>query len=443
MAFRWPLVITAAAADSVETTITATTSTSQSQPGSLPTGVTLKPIDGGPTFYADHGFTYAHNAGWDDPSFFAIGAWLPPLRTQADAHRWKDLGWNTAFSPTGNSLPSLAKANGIWFIGGGTGSETVGLLSADENYTASVQAVQTTPNAVQDHRFWWLQNTWTVLGYGDIGRVPMSQVMTKELSTPNGTTRRLDFDSADTYWFTGSKDGGMLPPWGVIYGLGRNMTIDEGARGSHYGDSVDILRSYQATYPAPILQFVENGEPGNNCTDAAYITPPEMNWAVWSSIIHGARLISYFNHSFCGSHQSQDNAAQAFYRTVQPGQTISIYGQMKATDALIKQLAPVINAPFAVDYVAVSPLGYVFPTMSLKVNRGIDCMAKYYNGQFYIFATTRNSEKDLNIAATFTLADTNASSVTVVNENRTIPVVGGKFADTFASASTVHIYQVN
>jgi hypothetical protein len=70
-------------------------------------------------------------------------------------------------------------------------------------------------------------------------------------------------------------------------------------------------------------------------------------------------------------------------------------------------------------------------------------MAKDYNGQFYIFADTRDSETQHNIQATFTIADQNATSVTVVNENRTIPVVNGAFGDTFANAWTVHIYQVN
>ena len=35
-------------------------------------------------------------------------------------------------------------------------------------------------------------------------------------------------------------------------------------------------------------------------TAATYITPPELNWAVWSSLIHGAREIIYFNHTFYG-----------------------------------------------------------------------------------------------------------------------------------------------
>ena len=64
----------------------------------LPPGVTLQQIDGGPTYYASNGFTYAANAGWDNASFFPIGPWLafPPI-TQSDANRWIDLGWNTAF----------------------------------------------------------------------------------------------------------------------------------------------------------------------------------------------------------------------------------------------------------------------------------------------------------------------------------------------------------
>ena len=74
---------------------------------------------------------------------------------------------------------------------------------------------------------------------------------------------------------------------------------------------------------------------------------------------------------------------------------------------------------------------------------GIETAVHYYNGTFYIFADTRDSETQHNIPAVFTLNDPNATSVTVVNENRTIPVVNGSFSDTFANASTVHIYQVN
>src|SRR5208337_1957688 len=53
------------------------------------------------------------------------------------------------------------------------------------------------------------------------------------------------------------------------------------------------------------------------------------------------------------------------------------------------------------------------------------------------------SETQTNIPATFTLADKNATSVTVIGENRTIAVTNGVFTDTFATGATVHIYEVN
>jgi hypothetical protein len=405
-----------------------------------PPGVTLQPIDGGPNYYCANGFTYACNAGWDHPSFFPVGLWLPPMLSQADADRWKDLGLNTAFLLTGNSSLSLLRSNGLWAVlqtnesglMAQIGNETVGLLGADENHEASVQQIQVVPNSLQDHRYWWLQNTWTVIGYGEIGGVPMSTIMSQPHPTPNGTTRHFDLLSADTYWFTGSKDTGMLGPWGIIYNLGRDMTMSEGARGYHYGDMVDRLRAYQPTYPAPLPQFVENGGPGNACTDPTYITPPEMNAAVWGSIIHGARQIIYFNHTFCGSHQTQDNFANSYYQTIQPGQTISIYNQAKATNALVAQLAPVLNAPFALGYVTVSPAASTFA--------GFDVMAKYYNNAFYIFAMPRYATSTTNQTATFTVAS--GAAVTVINESRTLTITGGQFTDTFATGNTVHIYKI-
>ena len=194
----------------------------------IPPGVTLKPIDGGPNYYANNGFTYAANAGWDNPNFFSVGVWQDMLITQSDANRWIDLGWNTAFNITANSSLSVAGANKIWVIQNaadgilpGTGAETVGLLSADENYAASVNSVNTTAHSIQDARFWWLQNTWTSLAFGDIGGTPIAQIMSQQLATPGGTTRHFDAITADTYFFTGSKDGGMLSQFGTIYQLGR------------------------------------------------------------------------------------------------------------------------------------------------------------------------------------------------------------------------------
>ena len=48
----------------------------------LPAGVTLQQINGGPNYYANNGYTYAANAGWDSPSFIPIGPWLADLGNQ-------------------------------------------------------------------------------------------------------------------------------------------------------------------------------------------------------------------------------------------------------------------------------------------------------------------------------------------------------------------------
>src|SRR3989475_3858697 len=124
-------------------------------------------------------------------------------------------------------------------------------------------------------------------------------------------------------------------------------------------------------------------------------------------------MIDYFNHTFAGPAPSQDNLEQPFYQMIQPGETISIYNQVKATDALVEKLAPVINSPFALNYVTVNGSHYDFGTPDHTLG-GLELMAKDYNGQFYIFADTRDSETQHNIPATFTIADLNATSVTVV-----------------------------
>lgn len=420
-------------------------------PGGLPPGVTLQPADGGPSYYSDHGFTVAHAAGWDNPSFFPVGVWYGMILTQADVNRWKDLGLNTAFRCTSNTVMPLLQSNGLGALvsayagtleNPGMGSETVGLLAADEPSSMAdwESAVQKLPNSLQDTRFWWVGNTWNFVAYGGLSPLDADaqgsiQALNTTVASPGGRLRHIDIQSMDIYWFA---EQGNTYEGNLIYKIS-NMTVDQSMRGCLYGDMIDRLRAFQAAsvggYPAPIIGIVENGGPLiQNTTTASYITPPQMNWAIWSMIIHGARGIEYFNHTFGGPQQGNDNFAQTFYQTVQPGQTISIYAQAKATNALIAQLAPVINAPTALGYVTTSRPPVMFG--------GIDTMAKYYGGQFYVFAATRESQKAVNLATTFTTADHYTGPVTVTGENRTIPAVNGVFTDTFATGATVHIYQI-
>ena len=303
--------------------------------------------------------------------------------------------------------------------------------------------ISSTANSVQDGRFWWLNNTSNWVVYGDLNGGPSTTTgeIYTPVATPNGTTRHIDASSVDFYFFAG-QGSGLQNVAGKLDGLSGAATLDQMHRGNNYGDL--ITQQEEATGGnSPIYSYIELGGPWLEDTSASYyITPEEVNWAAWSSLIHGARGIVYFNHTFAGPAQTNDILATSFYQTVQPGQTVSIYTQVDRTDALITQLAPVLNSPTALGYVSTNKPGYENGVVKSEFS-GIETMAKAYNGQFFIFADTRESMTRTNISATFTIADQNATSVTVVNENRTIPVVNGVFTDTFARASTVHIYAVN
>jgi hypothetical protein len=145
-------------------------------------------------------------------------------------------------------------------------------------------------------------------------------------------------------------------------------TPDQMARGSHYGNMLDIFRSYgNATNqsngsgavgtsgaPArlPLYTIIENYD-GLVGTGAHLINPPEYNWAAWSAIIHGARMLESFTVAF--------NHNGGYSQSINSGQTTSMYAQAKITHAQIQALATVINSPFALGYVTATPHGYQFP----------------------------------------------------------------------------------
>ena len=171
----------------------------------------------------------------------------------------------------------------------------------------------------------------------------------------------------------------------------------------------------------PIWGFVELGWPFTETAaqGGRAIAPAEIKAAAWQQIIAGARGIVYFNHSFGGPEQTQNVLRDPAYADVAAAVT--------QTDALIKQLAPVINSPFDDAFVT--------------VNSSVRAMAKYYNGEHYVFAGAT-----VNGAATgtdsFNLAGITSGTAEVIGENRTIPIVNGQFVDTFADGNAIHIYHI-
>jgi hypothetical protein len=452
----------------------------------IPAGVTFQSIDGGADYYARNGFANAAAAGWDSnvvPICQFLESMLGGLNGPAIMN---DTNCNTllAMQADGGSIATL-RNNGISFIpqyheldqiistgGASPGSETVGVLAWDEpgSYQQAIDGLQLTPNIYQDGKFWYENYTWNQLVFGDVEGHKISDLADDLITTPNGAKRHLDVLALDIYWMAGDAggDGGAYNS-GKVYGFpdppAALLTSDQRRRGCRYGDVVTWIReSYRvyeagfgqvnqrwyATYPAPTAVWIETGGPyDTNTTLASYIQPAELNAAVWSTIIHGARMILYFGHNFGTAPGSLGGGwvkGTNFYKTIYPGQSISIYDQVKATNALVKQLATVINSRFALGYVTVSPAGWKFgdPGVLGIVDVGFDVMAKFGpDAKFYIFAMPRYSPALTNQVATFTLTGVTTGTATVINEARTRPIAGGQFTDTFANGHTVHIYRID
>ena len=75
----------------------------------------------------------------------------------------------------------------------------------------------------------------------------------------------------------------------------------------------------------------------------------------------------------------------------------------------------------------------------------VSYMAKYVNGTFYIFAASGKPGMPPpdNQRVSFSITGANDCSVSVLNEDRRIPVVNGRFSDVFRNDTSVHVYRVD
>ena len=224
-----------------------------------------------------------------------------------------------------------------------------------------------------------------------------------------------DVTSADIYWFT---DIGacVASQGGYWYGPkngSRDLTTAECRMASHYGDTTDRVRKL-SNYSKPVWGFVELGQPASD-SNQPNVNAAQINAAVWSNIIHGARGITYFNHNFGGPCISQNVIRDACGNAIRAGVT--------ATNAQVTRLAPVINSPF-ID--------------GLVTTTGVDVAAKKYGTDVYVFA---QSDKQGSQSAFFNVL-CGGPSVEVVDEGRSLTMAGGKFTDTFADSNAVHLYRI-
>ena len=374
----------------------------------------LRAVDGGTNWYSMFSNPFSTAS-----TFFPIGVWYESVSAKADIDKDKDAGLNTYVVLTGNSNLSLVNSNGMrgllqndqWVGNSTVGSETAGWSLGDE------VDMQQSP----DQGYAYMQNTKAALPkdgratYSNYGKGVMfwetDQQAARYVSVP-------DIVSDDIYWFTdpgvcSASEGGSR-----FTGGSRALTQAECRRAANYGTTVDRLRSLVSPARSkPIWNFIEDGHPFTE-SDAPTITGPQIRAAVWHSLIAGARGIIYFNHNFGGSCQSQHVLRDSCGTAIRP--------TVKATNEQVTRLAPVLNAPFADNF--------------LTNTGNVRQMAKYQGGQFYVFAGNKDNSA---ATATFSAPCVGNATATVVDESRTIPIVNGSWSDSFADGNAIHIYRID
>lgn len=384
----------------------------------------LRDVDGGPDYYAR--FT---NSLPTDPSFFPIGVWLESVLDKGNTAMDAAAGINTYVELTGNSDVQLIKDSGMYALPTFRHQAAAGYVLSDEvdmwagpgdarwtgrypgegvpcfpagtpcGYTIQKERRATAPP--------------NVLLYSNYGKGVTFWESDQEAY---GFIRGVqDVVSADNYWFTDPNICGK-GEGGAIVGYARDLTRDECRLAANYGWTINRLRRLQD--PAamiPVWAFVENGHPSGDVPNTATITGPELRAAVWSSLIHGARGIIYFNHNFGGPCVTQHVIRDCGKDIVPTLATVNKH---------IKDLAPVLNAPFL--------------DGATTVTGAADVATKLHNGKVYLLA---GANKNTGGTVTFTVK-CGGSTAVVINENRTIPIVDGTFTDTFTDGNAVHLYSI-
>ncbi|GAA1956392.1 hypothetical protein [Agromyces allii] len=395
--------------------------TSASPAPTTSAAATVRAVDGGADYYGrfDGGLP-------DDDGFFPIAVWFASVTSMSDATADREMGLNTYVELTANSSLELIADSGMHAIPSVPLDGAAGVLVADE------VDMWAGPG----------DGTWTGSYPGD-GQVCTDDVacgysimakLTGDLPAGLMTVanfgkgvafwesdaeaqRFLEFTdvvSADTYWFTdpnicGATEGG----WGP--GDGETLPDAECRVAENYGWTVEHVRSLVSPAGSkPVWQFVEVGQPFG---DGPSVTGAQIRAAVWSGIIHGARGVVYFNHGF-GDLCSTENVLRDACGD-------AVREEVTALNRQLLDLAPALNAPF-VDGL-------------LRIDGGAEAAVKLVDDGFTVFAgATRANDGDVS----FTIGCRSATSALVVGEDRSIPIVDGRFSDRFADGDAVHVYRL-
>ena len=388
-----------------------------------PAGVTLRPVDGGPDYYSR--FTGGLPT---DPAFFPLGVWLESVVDRSNVTLDAEAGLNTYVELTADSDVQLARDSGMYAIPAFPHASASGFVLSDEvdmwagpgnaawsgKYPGEgpICSAENTECGYTIQKERRAAATPGAMLYANYGKgVAFWESDEEALGFFNQTQ---DLVSADTYWFTDPYICARTEG-GAVIGYTRDLTPEECRLAANYGWTVERIRKLNKA-ASPVWAFIEVGHPFQDAPEATTITGPQIRAAVWSSLIHGARGVIYFNHSFGGQCPTQHVLRDC-------------KGDIRQTvtdlNKHLKDLAPVLNAPFL--------------DGATTVTGAVDVATKLHNGKVYVFA---GANKNTGGTATFTVK-CGGSTAVVINENRTVPIVDGTFTDTFADGNAVHLYSID
>lgn len=224
-----------------------------------------------------------------------------------------------------------------------------------------------------------------------------------------------DIISADNYWFTdpnicSSSEGGQLLPEPAP------LASADCRLAANYGWTVERLRSLvEPAGSKPVWAFVEVGRPFSDA-ESRSITIPQIRGAVWSSLIHGARGIVYFNHSFSGDCASQ-NVLRDCGEVLRSG--------LKEINREVAKVAPILNSPHLDN--------------AIESEGRISAAVKAYRGDVYILVAPDRPGKQL---FRINLPCTSIGNATVMGEDRSVNMNDGYIRDQFSGEEAFKIYQL-
>jgi hypothetical protein len=374
-----------------------------SEAGAVP-GDTFLPWAGGAAYYAK----WTHGPP-SDPSFYPIMVWL---QSPPNATKYKAVGINFFTGlyqgPTDAQLTALASA----------GVPTI----CDQAGVWKAHAADTTIRG-------WLQpdepDNAQSNGQGgyDPCISPATIVSGYQTMVANDATRPvmlgLGRGVADVNWVGRGTCTGMTDMY-PMYAKGGDILafdiypVNEGVPLELVAAGVDNLIKWSGG-TKPVIADIE----ASNFDNTARPSPAQIRSEVWMAIVHGAAGTQYFCHRFMPTFSETDCLDDA-----------PTAAALKAINAQLTGLAPVLNSPPVANGVTVKSSAAAIP---------VDVLLKRQGGATYLFATEMRAGAT---TATFTLARLPATATAeVIGESRTLPVSTGVFQDDFQGYG-VHLYKV-